>query len=78
MTVCPLSNVRLRVFPELAEHNLKRLLNLGLCVTVNSDAPAYFGGYVGENWRAVREALGLIPEPGSGVPFWEGEAPAEP
>ncbi len=62
LTVCPLSNVRLRVFPELAEHNLKRLLDLGLCVTVNSDDPAYFGGYVAENWRAVREVLGLTAE----------------
>src|SRR5262249_6568895 len=62
LTVCPLSNVRLRVFPSLVEHNLKRLLDLGLCVTVNSDDPAYFGGYVGENWRAVREALGLSAE----------------
>jgi adenosine deaminase len=59
LTVCPLSNVCLRVFPTLAEHNLKRLLDRGLCVTVNSDDPAYFGGYVGENWRAVRGALGL-------------------
>ncbi len=59
LTVCPLSNVKLRVFPTMAEHNLKRLLDLGLCVTVNSDDPAYFGGYVEENFEAAREALGL-------------------
>lgn len=59
LTVCPLSNVKLRVFPAMAEHNLKRLLDLGLCVTVNSDDPAYFAGYIEENFHAVREALGL-------------------
>jgi adenine deaminase len=59
LTVCPLSNVKLRVFDSMADHNLKRLLDLGLCVTVNSDDPAYFGGYVAENYRAAAEALGL-------------------
>jgi adenine deaminase len=59
LTVCPLSNVKLRVFRTLPEHNLKRLLDLGLCVTVNSDDPAYFGGYVEENFLAVQEALNL-------------------
>jgi len=59
LTVCPLSNVKLRVFPTIAEHNLKRLLAEGLCVTVNSDDPAYFGGYVAANWRAAEEGLGL-------------------
>ena len=59
LTVCPLSNVKLRVCRTLAEHNLKRLLDRGLCVTVNSDDPAYFGGYVAENYRAVAAALGL-------------------
>jgi adenine deaminase len=59
LTVCPLSNVRLGVFPSLAEHNLKSLLDRGLCVTVNSDDPAYFGGYVAENFRAARDALRL-------------------
>jgi adenine deaminase len=59
LTVCPLSNVKLRVVPSLAQHNLKRLLDRGLCVTVNSDDPAYFGGYVEENFRACRAALGL-------------------
>jgi adenosine deaminase len=59
LTVCPLSNVKLRVFDNLAQHNLKRLLNLGLCVTVNSDDPAYFGGYIEENLRALVKAQGL-------------------
>lgn len=59
LTVCPLSNVKLRVFDTMAEHNLKRLLDLGLCVTVNSDDPAYFGGYIEENFVAVEQALGL-------------------
>lgn len=59
LTVCPLSNVRLGVFPSLAGHNLKTLLDRGLCVTVNSDDPAYFGGYVAENYSAASEALNL-------------------
>jgi adenosine deaminase len=59
LTVCPLSNVKLRVFDELEQHPLAQMLQRGLCVTVNSDDPAYFGGYVGENFAAVRSALGL-------------------
>ena len=59
LTVCPLSNVKLAVFKRLADHNLGRLLKAGLCVTVNSDDPAYFGGYLGENYRASAEALNL-------------------
>jgi adenosine deaminase len=59
LTVCPLSNIKLGVFNSIAEHNLKRLLDLGLCITVNSDDPAYFGGYVAENLEAVQEGLGL-------------------
>ena len=62
LTVCPLSNVKLGVFPELSRHNLKDLLRRGLCVTINSDDPAYFGGYVAENYRAAREALVLSRE----------------
>jgi adenosine deaminase len=61
LTVCPLSNVRLRVFPSLKTHNLKRMLQLGLRVTINSDDPAYFGGYIEENYRASAKALGLTP-----------------
>jgi adenosine deaminase len=59
LTMCPLSNVKLRVFDDLKSHNLKRLLQRGLCVTVNSDDPAYFGGYLLENYVAVQEALEL-------------------
>ena len=60
LTVCPLSNVRLRVVPTLAaEHPLAAMLDAGLLCTVNSDDPAYFGGYVGDTFHAVREALGL-------------------
>jgi adenosine deaminase len=59
LTVCPLSNVRLGVYQRLEQHPLATMLQSGLCVTVNSDDPAYFGGYVGENLRAVRDALAL-------------------
>jgi adenosine deaminase len=59
LTVCPLSNVRLRVFPELARHNLKEMLGRGLCATVNSDDPAYFGGYIGQNYLECARELGL-------------------
>jgi adenine deaminase len=59
LTVCPLSNVKLRVFKSLKQHNLKRLLDHGLCVTINSDDPAYFGGYLTENFVAVQQRLKL-------------------
>jgi adenine deaminase len=59
LTVCPLSNLKLCVFPSLAAHNLARLLDAGLCVTVNSDDPAYFGGYVNDNFTQTFAALGL-------------------
>ena len=59
LTVCPLSNVKLRVFDSIQDHNLKRMLDLGLCVTVNSDDPAYFGGYIAENFHAAQEGLHL-------------------
>ena len=59
LTVCPLSNVKLRVFPSLEQHNLQRLLARGLAVTINSDDPAYFGGYVNENFLRAQRALGL-------------------
>jgi adenosine deaminase len=55
LTVCPLSNVRLRAVPSLAEHPLRRLLGAGVMVTISSDDPAYFGGYVDDNLHAVRE-----------------------
>jgi adenine deaminase len=57
LTVCPLSNVRLRVFSSLEHHNLRRLMERGLLVTVNSDDPAYFGGYVADNYEALEEVL---------------------
>jgi adenine deaminase len=59
LTVCPLSNVRLRVVDDLAHHPLRRMMDKGLVVTVNSDDPAYFGGYVSQNYRAASEALRL-------------------
>lgn len=62
LTVCPLSNVKLRVVPDLAQHNLKRLMERGLVVTINSDDPAYFGGYIGDNYVACARALGLTRE----------------
>jgi adenosine deaminase len=58
LTVCPLSNVRLGVFETLAEHVLPRMLDAGLLVTVNSDDPAYFGGYVEANFAAIARELG--------------------
>ena len=59
LTVCPLSNVRLRVVPALADHPLARMLEAGLAATVNSDDPAYFGGYAGENFAQSAAALNL-------------------
>jgi adenine deaminase len=59
LTVCPLSNVKLGVFARLEEHNLRQMLHRGLCVTVNSDDPAYFGGYIAENFVATQHALHL-------------------
>jgi adenosine deaminase len=59
LTVCPLSNLKLCVVTDLADHPMKRLLNAGLCATVNSDDPAYFGGYLNENFVQTVQALGL-------------------
>jgi adenosine deaminase len=59
LTMCPLSNLRLRVVDDLAHHPLRRLMDKGVVVTVNSDDPAYFGGYVNQNYRALSAALGL-------------------
>jgi len=59
LTVCPLSNLRLRVIDDLKHHPLRRMMDRGLVVTVNSDDPAYFGGYVNDNYRAVSDALAL-------------------
>ena len=59
LTVCPLSNIKLRVFDKVADHNMLKLLDAGLVATVNSDDPAYFGGYVNENFLQMFEALPL-------------------
>ncbi|HJV81876.1 adenosine deaminase [Noviherbaspirillum sp.] len=59
LTVCPLSNIKLRVFDKTADHNLLKLLDAGLTVTVNSDDPAYFGGYVNDNFVQMFDALPL-------------------
>ncbi|MFI8822578.1 adenosine deaminase [Streptomyces sp. NPDC053431] len=59
LTLCPLSNVRLRAVDTIEQHPLRAMLDAGLVATVNSDDPAYFGGYVGDNYGAVRDALGL-------------------
>jgi adenosine deaminase len=59
LTVCPLSNVKLRVFDSMKNHTILDMLDLGLCVTVNSDDPSYFGGYMTENFLALDDSLGL-------------------
>ncbi|WP_423126307.1 adenosine deaminase [Gaoshiqia sp. Z1-71] len=59
LTLCPLSNLALKVVPDLKSHPLKKLMDRGLLVTVNSDDPAYFGGYINENYLAIAEALNL-------------------
>jgi len=59
LTVCPLSNLKLKVFPGMPSHSLKRMLDAGLRVTINSDDPAYFGGYVAQNYLETAEGLGL-------------------
>ncbi|MFM2478148.1 adenosine deaminase [Celerinatantimonas sp. MCCC 1A17872] len=59
LTVCPLSNIKLKVFSDMREHNIVKLLEMGLCVTINSDDPAYFGGYMNNNFNAVADAFSL-------------------
>jgi len=59
LTMCPLSNLRLCVVKDLSQHNCAKLLDLGLCVTINSDDPAFFGGYLLDNFMAVTQALKL-------------------
>jgi adenosine deaminase len=59
LTMCPLSNVRLKAFERIEDHNLKRLMERGVKVTVNSDDPSYFGGYIADNYRAVQQGLSL-------------------
>lgn len=62
ITVCPLSNIKLRVFDTMKDHNLKQLLEQGIVVTINSDDPAYFGGYLNKNYEACKENLPLTDE----------------
>jgi len=62
LTVCPLSNVKLRVFDSMADHNVLELLERGLLVTVNADDPSYFGGYLCDNFRALEADLGMTRE----------------
>lgn len=62
LTMCPLSNLRLKVVTSLRNHPLKKFLDMGILVTVNSDDPAYFGGYIHENYTAIAEALQLSRE----------------
>ncbi|MFG2113489.1 adenosine deaminase [Streptomyces sp. NPDC048718] len=62
LTLCPLSNVRLRAIDKIGDHPLREMLAAGLMATVNSDDPSYFGGYVGDNFDAVRDALSLTPD----------------
>ena len=59
LTLCPLSNRELQVVPDLKDHPVQRMMDLGMLVTVNSDDPAYFGGYMNENYFAIAEALNL-------------------
>ena len=59
LTVCPLSNLKLCVVNDMGEHNIRRLLQKGVHVTVNSDDPSYFGGYMNDNFIAIQQALDL-------------------
>jgi adenine deaminase len=62
LTVCPLSNLKLQVVKDLRQHPLRHMMERDLVVTLNSDDPAYFGGYVNDNYRAVQRSLGLTRE----------------
>ncbi len=59
LTVCPLSNTKLKVFENMSQHNILQMLEQGVCVTVNSDDPAYFGGYMTENFVALAQSLDM-------------------
>lgn len=74
LTVCPLSNLKLRVFPSLAQHNLGQMLDAGLVATVNSDDPAYFGGYINENFTQTFSALQLTAQHAYQLAFHSFEA----
>ncbi len=60
LTVCPLSNIKLRVFNDMSQHNIVDLLRRGVTVTINSDDPAYFGGYMTDNFMAVNQSHKII------------------
>lgn len=62
LTICPVSNIKLRVYKTMADHPIKNMLDKHLLVTINSDDPAYFGAYVGENYNAVAQTFGLTKE----------------
>lgn len=62
LTICPLSNIKLRVFQTMQDHNIKKLMDEGLCITINSDDPAYFGGYMNDNYRALTQTFHLTAE----------------
>lgn len=62
LTVCPLSNTKLKVFDDMKEHSIKQMLDYGLNVTVNSDDPSYFGGYMNDNFHAITNSLNLTKE----------------
>jgi adenosine deaminase len=66
LTVCPMSNCMLKVFPSMDKHNIRRLYEAGLCITVNSDDPPYFGGYINENFAAIQTSLGV-----SDIDLWQ-------
>jgi adenosine deaminase len=66
LTVCPMSNCMLKVFPDMASHNIRRLHEAGLRITVNSDDPPYFGGYINENYAAIQNGLGM-----SDIDLWQ-------
>jgi adenine deaminase len=59
LTVCPLSNIKLKVFESMQQHNIKTMLEAGVCVTINADDPSYFGGYVADNYLACAQALNM-------------------
>ncbi|MFN6050710.1 MAG: adenosine deaminase, partial [Planctomycetia bacterium] len=62
LTVCPLSNKALKVFPDLSKHPIRKMLNLGLLASIHSDDPAYFGGYIGENYSQCEDLIQLTRE----------------
>lgn len=74
LTICPLSNTKLRVFEDMSQHNILEMLDKGVCVTVNSDDPAYFGGYMTENFEALAQGLDLTKQQAKQLVFNSIEA----